>query len=749
MQKRHKHTLSYRADRGLRAVALVGVSLLALALASPAAAASKAAQPLLQADRLSFDENTNIITATGNVEVSQNDQVLRADKITYDRNTNVVRAQGNIAVKNLKSGEILHAKQLEMTSDMKEGFISGIGILFPDNSRLAAADAERYEGRYLVVNRGVYSACNLCKDDPNKPPLWQIKGKRVTHDAEKKDVIYRDATVEFGGVPLFYTPYLAHPDPSVKRRQGVLAPVAGYSQNLGSMLRVPYYFDLAPHSDLVFAPTFSTEDKLQLAADWRHRFSGGSMSWSGSVARTDFVNEDGIDRGYQWRGHLFGQSRFNLNRLWRAGTDVNFASDKSYLPRYKISSEDTLVNRAYAERFSGRSYAVGNMYYFQDLRPGTRLTEPFVAPELRYSALGEPGRTLGGRWSLSTGMLVTSRERDIPLTQQGPSTRRFSVDAGWERQLVSTTGFLTTVSAFARADAYWADNVPDPDKPLGSGFTNIERVRPFAQTDIAVRYPLGRRGDGYQQIVEPITVLSVAPRVSRKTILPNEDSLDVAFDETSLFSPNRFTGVDRIEGGTRTAYGIRHSLVGDNGAKIEMIGGQVFRLKKDLSLPDSSGLQERFSDYVGRIDVQPAKWLEANYSFRLDPKDLEFTWQQFTAAAGVPAFKPRVNYLSVEQGGVSLSDNQRIEEGTLGFSSRFTDYWTFSAYHKHAFKPAPGPRTTELTLGYKDECFEAALTGQRDHTSRLDVKDGTTVLFRIFLKNIGGIETDSLSPGGS
>jgi len=299
----------------------------------------------------------------------------------------------------------------------------------------------------------------------------------------------------------------------------------------------------------------------------------------------------------------------------------------------------------------------------------------------------------------------------------------------------------------ARADGYWADNVPDPDEALGTGFSNVQRIRPFAQGTVMVRYPVGRQGDGYQQIIEPIAVLAVAPRLSRSTIYPNEDSLDVEFDETNLFSPNRFTGIDRLEGGTRVAYGIRHSIIGDKGGKIDMLAGQVFRTKKDLTFPEGSGLSDEMSDYVGRVGVSPASWLDANYSFRLSHKDLQFTRQQFSASFGTPIFRPSLRYLSSRQTEASTTEDERLEEASMSISSNFTKYWYLSASHNLAFKPAPGPRTTSFDLSYKDECFEAGLSVERDYTSRQDVESGMTFMFHFFMKNIGGWESNKISTG--
>lgn len=700
---------------------------------------------LLQADRLIYNQKKGTITAKGNVEVAQGNQVLRADKIVYDQKKDVVRAEGHISILQ-PSGDVLFADAAEVTSNMKQGFVDKVSLFFVDNSRLAANDAQRYEGRYLVADRGLYTACDLCKDDPQRPPLWQIKGVRITHDNEAKDVIYRDATVEFAGIPAFYLPYFSHPDPTVKRRQGFMTPTGGFSQYIGTYARTPYYFDIAPNSDLVFSPTFSANDRIQVASEWRHRFAEGTMRWNGSFTHTDLVDEYGVDEGKNWRGHLFGTTLFNLDHQWRAGTQVAFTSDKSYLQRYSITTEDQLINKAYVEGFRGRHYATANMYYFQDLRPGARLTPPFVGPALHVSALGEPGKTLGGRWSLDGGMLITSRKRDgIDPALQGPDTRRIDLAAGWERQLVSSTGFLTTVSALARMDGYSANNVVKTDPATSTTrFSDIFKIRQFAQGTASVRYPLGRHGDGYQQILEPIAVVSVAPKLSNMS-LPNEDSLDVEFDETNLFSPNRFTGIDRLEGGTRVGYGVRHALVGNSGARIEMLGGQVYRIQEDEAFPESSGLRNQLSDVVGRVDVTPGEWFDLNYGFRLDPAKTKFRRQELQASGGVRLFRPYVNFLSVRQS-PAVGIIETVEEVTFGASSHLFKYYVLTAAHKRAIQPNPGPRVTSLALSYIDECFQFGLTGQRVHTDRQDVKSGDSVMFHFYLKNIGGLNSVSIDP---
>ena len=84
--------------------------------------------------------------------------------------------------------------------------------------------ADRAKGNYTVLQNGVYTACEPCKDDPKKPPLWQVQAARIIHDEGEKMLYFEDARIEFFGVPLAYVPFMSAPDPTVKRKSGFLFP---------------------------------------------------------------------------------------------------------------------------------------------------------------------------------------------------------------------------------------------------------------------------------------------------------------------------------------------------------------------------------------------------------------------------------------------------------------------------------------------------------------------------------------------
>ena len=204
---------------------------------------------LLNADELTYDETLGIVIATGDVELAQGDRLLLADRVTYNEKTSVVTATGNIRLLE-PSGDVIFADYSELTDDLAQGFVQQVRVLLTDNSRVAGTEAERTDqGRFMRINRAVYSPCNLCESDPTRAPLWQLRANRVVHDKEEKEIIYRDARLEMFGIPVLYTPYFAHPDPSVDRKSGFLSPIFGYGGNLGTFGAVPYYWTIAPDKD--------------------------------------------------------------------------------------------------------------------------------------------------------------------------------------------------------------------------------------------------------------------------------------------------------------------------------------------------------------------------------------------------------------------------------------------------------------------------------------------------------------------
>ena len=148
----------------------------------------------------------------------------------------------------------------------------------PEKARFAADKAERRDDDITVFDKGVYTTCEPCRENPKKSPLWQIKASRIIYNSTDRMVYYKAAKFEFMGVPLLYTPYLAHPDPSRKRSSGLLAPRGGYNSELGTYVTPRYYWAPSESYDVTFSPTYYSKQGLLGNATWRQHVGIGTYN---------------------------------------------------------------------------------------------------------------------------------------------------------------------------------------------------------------------------------------------------------------------------------------------------------------------------------------------------------------------------------------------------------------------------------------------------------------------------------------
>src|SRR5579871_2130513 len=277
---------------------------------------------LLQANELDYDNVHNQVLAVGGVQIFYNGSTLEADRVIYDQKTKRLHAEGNVRLTDV-DGKVTTAALLDLSDDYRDGFVDSLRVDTADQTRMAATRADRTQGNFTVFESGVYTACAACKDDPKKPPLWQIKAARIIHDEGEKLLYFEDARIEFFGVPMAYVPYFYTPDPTVKRKTGFLIPWAMTSTNTGYGVEIPYYWAIAPDYDATFNPRFMTKQGVLLQGEFRQRTIDGSYQ----------IRAYGIDQldkaafgasapgNRDLRGAIETKGQFSLNERWFWGWD--------------------------------------------------------------------------------------------------------------------------------------------------------------------------------------------------------------------------------------------------------------------------------------------------------------------------------------------------------------------------------------------------------------------------------------------
>ena len=221
-------------------------------------------QMLVQAREINYDYVNHRVAAVGNVQIYYGGSTLQADRVIYDQATKRLHAEGNVQLSE-EDGKVTYGTIMDLSDDYRDGFVDSLRLDTPDQTRMAAARAERTSGNFTVMHNGVYTACAPCKDDPKKPPLWQVKAARIIHDQGEKMLYFEDARLEFFGAPLAWLPYFSAPDPTVKRKTGMLMPTINSSSKYGLAVEVPYYWALAPDYDATIEPMITTKQGLLTA----------------------------------------------------------------------------------------------------------------------------------------------------------------------------------------------------------------------------------------------------------------------------------------------------------------------------------------------------------------------------------------------------------------------------------------------------------------------------------------------------
>ncbi len=689
------------------------------------------------ADEMQHDRELDIVTARGNVQVQQLDRILKADVIVYNRRQDFVTASGNVTLLE-PTGDVLFAEYMELSGDLRDGVIADLRAILKDGSLVAANGGKRTGANILDLRNAVYSPCRLCEDNPSKPPLWQVKAVRVVHDKKRQTIEYSDAWLEVGGVPVMYTPYLSHPDPTVKRKSGFLTPSFGSSTVTGSFITTPYFFNIAPNADATLTPSFTADESIILAGEYRHKFQEGDFEARASIkentpaSEQTYTTEDGIAN---IRGHLSAKGRFDYDETWRWGFDVNRQSDAAYLTRFGFTTDNTLpritnalASQGFVEGFHRRDYFYASGTTFQNTLASTDETQtPIILPLVDFNHVSEPD-VYGGYSTLDVNMLALTRS-------EGSDTRRLSFRGGWNLPYVAPSGEVYTLSTKMMGDFYHTNSLEVAGQADPSDFAY--RLTP--QFSLDWRYPFVRDEGNVYQMFEPIAAVVLSPYGGNSPNIPNEDSANLEFDDTSLFSDNRFAGLDRVEGGPRLNYGFKWGVFGEGGGSTSLLFGQSYRYKVDDTFANGTGLEDHFSDIVGRVHASPGSMLDILYRTRLSKSNLEARRNEIDLSTGAPALRLSTRYAYFDrQEGSEFPGREEIS-GTL--SSQLNKTWSSSMVATRDLEENDF-RAISLDLTYEDECFLFSTNLKRTFFENQELHPENSIVFRILFKTLGEV-----SPG--
>ena len=709
------------------------------------------------AAQLDYDDNADIVTATGDVRMFRNGARLRADKVTWNRQSGVVRAIGNVAVVNA-NGDKAYGDDITLTDELHDGVADNMLLVLANGGRLAAQHGER-KGQITVLNHAAYTPCQVETDAGcPKRPSWQITAVRVIVNEGTHRISYKDARLTVFGQTILALPAFSHPDGSERGNSGLLLPNFQINKSNGVEIDLPYYWQISPNRDLTITPHLYTAVAPGLEAQYRALTGNGAYQVNGMVtysARLPATSDETptitpVESSNAIRGYIDANGTWQLDPYWTIHGALRLTTDRTFMRRYYISNDDRLRSTLKAERIDDDSYLSIAGWFVQDIRapvvgPTGTVTQsysegqqPIALPAIDYR------RRFADPW---LGGIFTAQINSLALTRtDGQDTQRAFAGLRWDLRTLTPLGQEVTFTAYGRADIYHTDDSADTTTEIYRGIDGWHG-RGIGALAADMRWPfVGELFGGVQQIV-PRVQLVAEPKIKNLDI-PDEDSRAVDLEDSNLFALNRFSGYDRWEDSSRVTYGGEWNYTRPK-LEIRAIIGQSYRLSNEPTiLPPGTGLSDRFSDYVGRVSVRYGSFLEVTERFRLDKDNLAVRRNEVDATLGGKNTYVEVGYLKLHrQIDTSIEDLRDMSEIRLGARVQIARYWsifgstvvdlTTKKEDPTSLSDGYQPVRDRVGLLYENECMSLGITWRKDYDETGDAKRGSTFSLRLALKNLG------------
>lgn len=697
-----------------------------------AAAPATDERVILEADTVYEDAENNTIIAEGNVEALFQGRALRADRLTYNRTTDRVHASGNVIIVDV-DGSQQFAREVDVGPNLSDGYAIGYSARLAEDATVAANSVIRRADGINAMDQVIYTACPVCEDNPR--PTWAIRARRAVLDEESQMISYRDAVVEIAGIPVFYLPYLSHPDPNSDRRSGLLIPNAGISSKRGVFYQQPYYWAVSDYSDITISPMLSENVNPLIGVDLRKRFYSGAVKFETSFTQETEFDGDGEKFGEeQFRGHVFGNGMFAISPQWRWGFGVEHQTDDLYDRRYDISGQNErrglyqnqprrLLSQLFVVGQGDSYYADAAVLNFQGLRgedDAARL--PVVSPlayATKYWDFGDFGFA-----SVNASSAILTRD-------VGADSHRVSLGADWSHMKILPGGFTFEPFAEVRGDYYALDAAV-------SGQDDVTRAVGNAGAKLA--YPMVRPGKSVDIMLEPAVMAAWGFSNVNDPAIPVEDSRFYEFDESSLFEPNGFGNYDLYEGDGKLSAGLTARALWKNGTELSTTVGRRWRSKPDEAFDVISNLDGTSSDWIGAASLRFGSALRLSTRVRLDNDTLDLNRIDVRASTAISRLRAVGQYYKIDG---RISQTGIADEGIyVRGEFQVTDRYSIVFGQLRDITNDRDARQ-EIGIAYSDDCSRFEILYKREELRDRTLGPSENIQFRFTLRSLGNLGSDS------
>ena len=720
------------------------------------------------ADKITYSQDNNVIEAIGNVVAkNQEGQTISANKILYNKTTQILKTFGNSKYSDNKkqnlfaenfnynlNNKIISAENnvkfednlnniyyfSKITSDDK--FIEILGYDLKANlSKEKFETKDKFnesieptltgkevsiKDKITIIKDGKFTSCKSTNEREGCP-FWNLNSSLIIHDKEKKEITYKNAHLDLNNVPVLFTPYFSHPDPTVKRKAGFLAPnFSSLSEQMGSTIKIPYFYPISNAADLTLSPTYYFKQHPLLLGEYREKFKNGDLSLEG-----------GITQGYKnitasqtdgSRSHLYGNLFLNFKDIFLNQSEFNTkfqrVNNPTYLQVNKINStidgfkknlvkesDTNLTNEVYLNSYGlNESFNLKAAAYQNISISKSSDQYSYLLPEIGYAKYKLYDNNLNFLSNFKHLNSNTTQNKSIlvnKLNHASEENYNTSLGIGYK--------FLTEINNYN----YYSD-YKTPNENLNS------QIDPVIGFDTSI--PFAKISKESEQFLIPRVLTRYSPGK-----MTNARTSDVILSTDNLFALNRMNSDELIEKNLALNLGLDWMWKEKNLEKPKEAAlsiGQVIKFKRDQDMPIKSSLQNKNSDLVTKVSYSDPKNYNITLKSTLDNSLNHMYYNDLTLKYFSEKSIFNLNFYEKN----NHIGSERFAKAN--FTTNITDNTLFKIETDRNLK-TDFTNFHKLAIENENECIRYGLYLQRNYFSNNDLRPATSIFFGITLLPFG------------
>ena len=680
----------------------------------------------LNTEKISYNIDDGIIMTVGNTKIIKDDAYfLDTSDVLYNLKDKNIYSKKKTLIEDLESNKIevknfnislienllkannafitdknLNQYELEkLFYDFKQNRILGKDVILNQNNKLSNESyLPRAKGRSLLIENNNMilkkSIYTNCKKSDGCPP-WSIKAEEVKHDKQNQIIKYKNASFRFYDIPVLYFPKFFHPDPTVKRQSGFLAPSI-LTQNSTSYLKTPYFFAISESSDFTFSPRFYDNQKNIYQGEYRKVTKHTNHIFDASIKNDDAF----ISKKKTSQTHFFSNSTIetNFDLFDYSKIDIQFqgVSNDKYLKVHNIDSPIINSNSTLNSKIKFEGSKDSLEFYID--------TE--VYEDLTKKKDSDKYEVIFPSFNLSK-VLETKLDGSIEIASNGYN-KLFETNIS-EKVIINDLRYksLNSINPLGIVN-----NFEFLVKNFNAESKNSKTLKNRSENSIRSifqfnsKLPMQKKGEKYTTTITPIIVGKFNPNSNKD--ISNEDRM---IDYTNVYSIDRISSSGVIEGGESITVGNEFKLFAKEDLSKELLGinlASSFRAKENLDLPKNSFLGQKTSNFIGQTNFTLNNFVDLQYDFLTDNNVEDFRYHNLNSKFKVNNFVSTFEF---------IEENDEI--GTNHFIANETSL-KISENKNLLFRTRKNKKTdlTEyynLIYQYKIDCLTAAIEYNKDY----------------------------------